>query len=160
MNRACKRLISTPLGSRPKWLRQISRARPESVWKLYSSQLVLIRSIPSTSRNAWTKQTSSTATDSVSVPSISKMARFILWPRSEETYVPLDLIPSPSLLYLLLPHLRNPIPSPFHCFQFEVTEATGEEDHSFNPPLPEPSQAQLALVPHQVQPHRLLPPVI
>src|SRR5262249_10769792 len=149
-----------PPGSRPRCLRQISSARPESVWKLYSSQLVLIRSMPSTSRNAWTKQTSSTATDSVSVPSISKMARFILWPRSEETYVPHVLILGPFWLYLSVPNVCNPIPSPFHRFQFEVTEATGEEDHSLNPPLLEPSQAQLALVPHKVRRHRLLPPVI
>ena len=62
--------------------------------------------------------------------------------------------------YTWLSPTRNPIPSPFDGIQFEVTEATGKEDHPLDPPLLEPDQAQLALVPHQVERHRLLPPVI
>src|SRR5207248_2517392 len=63
-------------------------------------------------------------------------------------------------LDLLVTQLCNPVPSPFHRFQFEITDATGEEDDALNPPLPQPAQAQLALVLHQVKRHRLLPRVI
>src|SRR5579883_2036284 len=60
----------------------------------------------------------------------------------------------------LIPYPRNPIPSPFHCFQFEVTEATGEEDHPLDPPVPEPVEAQFALVLYEMEGHRRLLPVI
>ena len=63
-------------------------------------------------------------------------------------------------LQLPIPNLRDPTPGPFHCFQFEVTEATGEEDQPLDASTPEPIQAQLALVPYQVERHRLLPAVI
>src|SRR5438876_8418108 len=57
-------------------------------------------------------------------------------------------------------HFRNPIPGPLHRFQFKITDATGEKNHSLDSPLLEPLQAELTLIVHEIQRQRPLLAVI
>src|SRR5437773_2702575 len=68
--------------------------------------------------------------------------------------------PSPHPSESVIAYLRDPAPRPLHGFQFEVADATGEEDDAFDPPLPQPHETRFALLLQQFDGHRPLPVVI
>jgi hypothetical protein len=59
-----------------------------------------------------------------------------------------------------IPNLSYPFPRPLDSFQFEVANATGEENHPLNPLLPQSMQAHRAKVFQTLKRYWALPAVI